>query len=156
MSTKPGAATRREFLCSLGVAGCAAVALPALQGCETAEVYGTTVSGRFDFDVTKAPYQPLAQPGGMVAADFGGKPIVLIRVDGTQLVALNRICTHEACDLEPDMCGTWHKDTKQLECLRHGSQFKPDGTVAIGPATSALTSYLVTFDTATGKGTVQT
>lgn len=189
----PPMTTRREFFCSLGVAGCATLMLPSCvtiinqtaapgagdaaagdatgpdvapgdaKGQETVagsdSVKGIDVSDAqadvLAFDLAVSPYQVLTQPGGMIGVDIDGKPVLLIRVDDQQLVALGRICSHASCDMDPDQFGQWHQDSKELECLCHQSHYKPDGTVASGPAKAPLAKYMVKFDPATGTGTVQ-
>lgn len=153
--------SRRQFLCSLGAAGCAVALVPVLQGCETAEVHkGPVVATQFDFDIAQAKFAALKTVGGMVAAEAGGATFVLIRVSDPQVSALSSTCTHDpACGNlapDPDGVGAWDVPTSVLVCGCHGSEFAADGSVKHGPATKALRAYAVTFDAATGKGSVQT
>jgi Rieske Fe-S protein len=151
--------SRRDFLCSLGAAGCAAALVPTLQGCEFAELHrGPVSSATLDFDVALAPYTTLAKPGGVAVppADVGGRPLLLIRTNDTTVVALYRKCSHQGFDLSPDEAGQWNQANQQLVCLAHSSAFGPDGKVQHGPAMLPLQSFVVTFEPATGKGSVQT
>lgn len=150
--------TRRDFLCSLGVAGCAAALAPVMQGCEFAEVHSGPISaGTLEFDVGVAPYTALAKPGGeAVPPDVGGRKLLLIRTNATTIVALSRTCPHQGFDLSPDEAGVWDQTNQWLVCQAHGSVFGADGKVRQGPSTTGLASFPVTFDPATGKGTVTT
>lgn len=147
--TRPplGAFDRRSLLKLMG-GGCALAA----SGCTIAEVFGVTAGGQVAFDLAEPDFAPLRQVGGAVALDTGGRAVILIRVSETRVVALNRICTHEACDMKPGTLGRW--DGAKLICLCHNSHFNAEGVVLQGPANRDLTSYPVTFDAATGKGTI--
>lgn len=143
--------SRRSFLRAFGVGtSCAAAALA---GCEVAEIRQDGAVGSLDFDVTT--YPALATVGGMVAADAGLSKLLLIRVSDTEVAALNRVCTHAACEMIPDAIGKWDAAAKQLTCLCHDSTFDATGKYLTGPGGVAdLPSYPVTFDAATGTGTV--
>lgn len=63
-------------------------------------------------------------------------PILVNRGTGTQFYALSAQCTHAGCVVP----------TFGSPCPCHGSTYNIDGTVAGGPAPSALTSYPITYD----------
>ncbi len=156
--------SRRQFLCSLGAAGCAVALAPALQGCETAEVHqGPVFAALFEFDLAQARFAPLKVAGGMVGAEAGGSKFVIIRVSDKQIVALSSTCSHDpACgNLAPELdggVGSWDLTANVLVCGCHFSEYGADGSVKHGPApkNKPLKAYAVTFDAATGKGSVQT
>lgn len=123
-------------------------------GCEVAELrqVGDAVAS-FDFDVSALA--AIGTVGGMAAADAGVVKLLLIRVSDAEVAALDRICTHAACEMSPGAIGKWDTAAKRLTCLCHNSQFDATGKFVDGPPGVAdLPSYPVTFDAATGKGTV--
>ncbi len=63
-------------------------------------------------------------------------PILVSRSTGNQFYALSAQCTHAGCVVP----------TFGSPCPCHGSMYNIDGTVAFGPAPSALTSYPITYD----------
>jgi Rieske Fe-S protein len=150
---------RRSFLELTTGAALGAALLPALSACEITEVISAPVgdggpANRLDFDVARAPYQPLANVAGIVALDAGSKRLLLIRVSSGEIVALDRICTHQGCDMDPTRSGTWDAANLEIVCRCHRAIFNAHGGVVSGPAPRPLKSYAVTFDAGTGKGSV--
>jgi Rieske Fe-S protein len=145
--------SRRQFLTKLGLAGSAAVLLPA---CEYVEWRGKDFEP-FDFDVTLPAFSALKNVGGMVEVKAGVQ-VVLIRVSATEVAALLAVCPHSQYSLGPfdgaEHWGKWIEAKSVLQCMAHGSQFGSDGSVVRGPAAVPLTRFAVTFDAATGKGRV--
>lgn len=80
-------------------------------------------------------YPSLSAPGGSAVLE---RPDALVDVwvlhltDGT-FVAVWRVCTHGACNVEPRGA--------QFECPCHGSIFALDGAVVRGPATRPLRRF---------------
>jgi cytochrome b6-f complex iron-sulfur subunit len=89
-----------------------------------------------------ADFPQLTMAGGAVGGQPAGlaNPIVVIRVDAANVVALNSRCTHRGCTV------AWSAGAKELECPCHGSAFAPDGRVLSPPATRPLASYPVTLN----------
>jgi Rieske Fe-S protein len=146
---------RRGFLGAITATGGCAMATMLLPGCEVAELKATgeTLTS-FDFDVNDSKLSALATVGGIAPVDAGVDKLILIRLAADQVSALDRICTHAACEIAPPI-GTWDQASKTLTCLCHNSKFGGDGKFKTGPEASAdLASYLVTFDATTGKGTI--
>ncbi len=141
---------RREFLTVLGCGSCAALTLTST-GCTIAEIFETG-GGDLAYNVSEPQFSPLASVDGVVPVEVAGRPILLIRTDEQTIVALNRICTHVQCDMDPQISGAW--DGEKLICLCHDSHFDAQGRVLQGPATRDLQVYPTTFDAATGVGTV--
>jgi nitrite reductase/ring-hydroxylating ferredoxin subunit len=145
--------TRRQFLGKVG-SGCV-LAAGVLAGCEVAELKSTgAVVDVFEFDV--AELKALQTVGGVAPAQAGVTGLALVRTADDQVIALDRLCSHAGNDLGAGG-GSWEADKKVLRCSWHFAAFNPDGSVAEQPAgggASALTSYPVTFDAATGKGSV--
>lgn len=141
---------RRSFLRLVGCAGCVAVA-HSTGACTIAEVFNAG-SGELAFDVTEARFAALGQVNGVATADIAGRPVIMIRVNEQDVVALNRLCTHVQCDMSPEISGRW--DGEKLICTCHDSHFGPDGKLLRGPASRDLTAYPVEFDASTGQGRV--
>ena len=68
-------------------------------------------------------------------------PLAVTRLSESQVVAVTRICTHEACTvaLPAGPGGT-------LDCPCHGSRFKTSGQVVNGPAARPLASFPAAID----------
>lgn len=99
--------------------------------------------------------------GGLLSVDAGAKKLILVRLDPAQVAtgeaqvtAFDRLCTHQACDLDPAQAGHWDPQSQRLQCRCHGAIFDGKGRVLQGPAPLDLRSYPVSFDPATGKGSV--
>lgn len=75
--------------------------------------------------------------GELTQKDFAGAPLLVILNpdDKTQAIAFKNQCTHQQCEVDWDQAGG------SLDCPCHGSKFKPDGTVANGPAAEPLPTY---------------
>lgn len=146
---------RRGFLGAITATGGCAMASVLLPACEIAELKttGETLTS-FDFDVNDSKLSALATVGGIAPVDAGVDKLILIRLAADKVAALDRICTHAACEIVPPI-GTWDQASKTLTCLCHNSQFGGDGKFKTGPAASGdLPAYAVTFDATTGKGTI--
>lgn len=142
---------RRAFLTATGSLGALALAA-CLPGCNTDD--GGLGGGTLRFDTTDAKFAALATVGGAIATEVGGRKVLLVRTSASTVVALDRSCSHERCDLSPDMAGAWDQTTQRLSCTCHGSQFGPDGKVLQGPAKSPLKRHSVTFDGKAGTAVV--
>lgn len=154
-------ADRRQVLHALaGMAGIAVVG-GGLTGCTIAELKnqgGPPPAEGVSFNLSDAAFQALSEVGGMVPLDAGSLKILLIRADEGQVVALERLCPHEFCDMSPFSdggVGSWEAETKLLWCNCHISKFSADGTKVEGPADRDLEAYPVTFDPETGEGLVE-
>ncbi|RDI95614.1 ubiquinol-cytochrome c reductase iron-sulfur subunit [Meiothermus sp. QL-1] len=87
----------------------------------------------------------LERVGAEASFTFAGEPAYLLRVAPPErpssrvqrlgeifLVAFSRTCTHQGCTVPlPDQRGI-------MECNCHGSQFRADGTLLRGPASTDL------------------
>jgi Rieske Fe-S protein len=127
-----------------------------LAACEVSELRETgAVVDFLTFKTADAQFAALAAVDGMVAADAGLAKLLLIRTGPDEVVALDRVCPHQACEMSPGSVGTWDGGAGRLTCNCHGSQFAKDGVFKDGPAGVAnLGAYPVTFDAATGEGVV--
>lgn len=133
----------------------------ALPGCTISELKdagGPPPAEGINFNVADATYAALAEPGGMVPVDAGPLAILLIRADDTRVVALERICPHEMCDMTPFAqggVGSWDAGTMTLWCNCHASIFDTEGKQVSGPSPRDLVAYPVTFDAETGEGVLE-
>ncbi|MEZ4432052.1 MAG: Rieske (2Fe-2S) protein [bacterium] len=152
--TDPGP-DRRRFLCQLAGSGCAVL----LAQCTFSEVYTEAGSASLPFDVADPTYAALAEIGGTlgidVTTDADPAKVLLIRRTAEQIVALERICPHTLCDMDPaGGLGVWDQAEDQLVCLCHLSTFAPDGRKLSGPSPRSIAAYAVSFDATTGTGTL--
>jgi cytochrome b6-f complex iron-sulfur subunit len=67
--------------------------------------------------------------------------VIVIRTalgnSASSFVALSNICTHQGCTVN------YAQNQNSLVCPCHGATFNTNGGVTQGPASSALTRYLV-------------
>lgn len=89
-----------------------------------------------------ADFPQLTMVGGVVCGQPSGlgNPIIVTRVDGSTVIAVDSRCTHLGCTV------AWNQAHAAFECPCHGSTFAKDGSVKVGPATTPLTSYAVTVN----------
>jgi len=64
---------------------------------------------------------------------------ILIINNGTKIIALSAICTHQGCTV------AYNASNADIECPCHGSVYSTSGSVLVGPAPSPLRSYPVTL-----------
>lgn len=121
--------SRRELLtgvCALAVTGgVVAVALPAAAESAIRRLPDGRVSVRI------RAVQALSTVGGAVRiGDVKGQPTGLARTGRSTYVAFSLRCPHQGAPVDRSPQG-W-------VCPAHGSEFKPDGKLVLGPATSGL------------------
>ncbi len=80
-----------------------------------------------------------AVPGVMTDA----AELVVTRQAGNTFSVLSAFCTHEGTQVNP-----YSAALQRIVCSNHGSQFRLDGTVALGPAVARLPRYTSTYDPA--------
>lgn len=142
---------RRRLLCGLAGCGCAVL----IASCTIAEVYTEAGSATLPFDLATPPFDALAMVGGTLGVDVetSGDPakVLLIRASEEAIVALERICPHTLCDMNPaNGLGVWDQGEQQLICVCHQSVFARDGRKLSGPSPRGLAEYTVAFDAAAG------
>jgi cytochrome b6-f complex iron-sulfur subunit len=64
--------------------------------------------------------------------------VYIVRTEGG-FYAVSAVCTHLGCITQ------WKPDAKIIACPCHGSKFKSDGTVIVGPAPRALPHFAITL-----------
>lgn len=93
------------------------------------------------------PEEPAGEPlaavadipagGALVVQDGpGGRPVVLARPRGDEVVAFSAVCTHQGCTVQADQ--------EALRCPCHGSTYDLTGANTGGPAPSPLPPVQVT------------
>ena len=95
--------------------------------------------------VTFSPVAKLDEipDGGIKQVVAHGDLVGLYRV-GSQVWAINDICTHEETELSE---GEFDVDDMEVECPLHGSRFDVrDGSVRILPATKPVATYPVKIE----------
>ena len=105
----------------------------------------SALPGIFKINLDNFP-TTLANNVGSVRIAVTGMPttfaqIIISRLENNQFFAVTSRCRHQG-----QTVGTMHLTTRRLVCPAHGSQFEPDGTQVVGPATQNLARYTTTFD----------
>ena len=135
---------RRSFLSWVGV-GALASSLPiALAACsekaETAASLESSVAkaARTDGFTDVGSMKTLEQVGFINDKTFAAGPLLVIRdpADMKKVVAVNSTCPHKGCAVE------WNGASKEFVCPCHGSKFKADGSVAVGPSQKPLAKFI--------------
>lgn len=132
--------SRREFARLAGLACMAAACSTDDGGLTAPTATGVTINGN-TMTLTVGDNPTLNQSNGMVLVPQ--RSVLVVRVASGQYQALSSVCTHQGCTVSTF-------DGSRLTCPCHGSQFNASGTVAKGPATSALRAFPTTFDSGTG------
>ncbi len=143
---------RRDALMVIGGA-CAAASL-SLGGCTFSEVYGSLSAQTLNLSLTDEMMAPLREVGGLAPVDADAWKVLLIRRSESEIIALNRVCTHLDCDMLPGI-GVWDTESENLTCICHNSKFGPDGAVVQKPADgmdiAPLVAHEVRFDPASDE-----
>jgi Rieske Fe-S protein len=71
-----------------------------------------------------------------IQATSGAKDVFVTRVDANTVITVSAICTHAGCTLD-----AYDSSSQAYLCDCHGSEFKADGSVQAGPASTALKTY---------------
>ena len=80
--------------------------------------------------------------GKAVHVDVDGTPVAVVRIDD-QVFAVHDLCSHADVRLSEGL--VWC-ETKQIECIRHGSAFSLEtGRPDTLPATQPVATYPVTI-----------
>ena len=84
---------------------------------------------------------PLMNVGETVAAQASlvsglVTPIAVTRLSETEVTAVSRVCTHQACTV-----GLPATPGAVMECPCHGSQYRANGQLVRGPAPRALAAF---------------
>jgi cytochrome b6-f complex iron-sulfur subunit len=134
---------RKEFMKQVGISFGAILLMNCIQSCSGSEIPDPdpdTNTGKVDFtlDLNNATYSTLKNKGGFVIV----KPqnIIVAHTNADAFIAVSAICTHESATIG------YRAATNDFLCPNHQSEFKADGTVQKGPATTPLKKYSVSSD----------
>jgi cytochrome b6-f complex iron-sulfur subunit len=140
---------RRMFLSWVSL-GALASSLPvAIAACSSEKtVTGTSpasspeAASRPDGFTVVGSRKALEQAGFLQDKTFAAGPLLVIGdpADRAKLIAVNSTCTHKGCAVD------WSSASKEFACPCHGSKFKPDGSVATGPADQPLAKFTVKIE----------
>lgn len=150
MDTSPTTLDSRAFFSLVGTSVGTTVLANCLSGCPAASDVAPspnppspnpTGSGKLNLslNLNDAANAKLKQNGGFI---YQGGLIVARTKDGSFL-AVDKACTHVGTAVEYDL------EANRLHCSNHGSNFKNDGSVINGPASSPLKVYKTSFDSTT-------
>ncbi|GAB3641790.1 QcrA and Rieske domain-containing protein [Spirosoma arcticum] len=138
---------RGEFLRNLGLSSAALMSfycMGTLTSCSSDDdpaPGGTTTPGtsgvNFTLDLTNASFSKLKTDGQFVYQDN----IIVARVKGGTYVAMSKACTHAGTDVQ------YRLAQDDFWCNNHGSEFAPNGSVQVGPATQSLKLYKTVLST---------
>ncbi|MGL4632803.1 MAG: ubiquinol-cytochrome c reductase iron-sulfur subunit [Leadbetterella sp.] len=146
---------RSEFLKVVGKSFGAAMLLACVGGatssCSEDEIADPIVSTPGlvkELNLNDAANASLKTKGGSVKiSDKGGILIAKTTASTDEFIAVAAVCTHQSGNLN------FRSATTDFVCDLHRAEFKKDGTVQKGPATTAIKKYTVNFDAA--KNTLQ-
>ncbi|MBC8109698.1 MAG: Rieske (2Fe-2S) protein [Verrucomicrobia bacterium] len=138
---------RKEFLRNLGLSSASLMAvycLGSVTSCSpesenpTPTTPGGGGSNKLDFtlDLNQTANAALKANGSFVIKDS----IIIARANDGSFVALSKACTHQGTTVD------FQPSNNRFNCSNHGSNFNLDGSVANGPAGTALKKYNTTFD----------
>ncbi len=154
---------RKEFLNLVGISVGAVILQNCMSGCSkssdpspatpstttpstggatpsTTGLTGNNVSSKgiidFTIDLASDTFKTLQTNGtALVSGD-----VIVARTKTGDFLAVAKACTHEGTTVE------FVADNSSFKCNNHGSVFDANGSVSVGPATSALKKYTATFD----------
>lgn len=147
--------SRGEFLRNLGMSSSALMAfycMGTLSSCTgkdndptpggtppggTLAVTGTTTGANLDFTIDLAAYNDKNLKAEGEFAVIGDA--IVIALANKKYVALSKRCTHQGTPVG------YRKTKGDIQCPNHLSEFKLDGSVQKGPATSPLTVFNTTL-----------
>ena len=100
-------------------------------------------TGKIDFtlDLTLPANKELTASGGFLYNDN----IIIAKVKSGAFIALSKVCTHEGTTV------VYQKDTNDIYCPNHGSEFDITGKVTRRPASAPLKMYSTDYNEATKK-----
>lgn len=116
---------RRTVIAAAGAAGVVVL----VSGCAAAPAAGSGPSaGAGSAGTALGPASEVPVGGGVV---FEALEVVVTQPTAGDFRGFSAVCTHTGCIVDKVADGT-------IECPCHGSRYRLDGTVAVGPAPRAL------------------
>ena len=73
--------------------------------------------------------------GEGAVVEISGKKVAAFKSEQGKLVTLSPVCKHLGCFVD------WNGKEKSWDCPCHGSRYKADGTVFVGPAKKNLDKF---------------
>jgi Rieske Fe-S protein len=135
--------TRRQFLAAVAATAASAAAVSALEACSAPF---TPVDAIVGPSQVKIPLMAVGQTVGVDNVGEGGSGMAVTRLSATSVIAVSRLCTHQACTV--GLPGT---PGGVMMCPCHGSLFTVQGAVVQGPAPAPLRTFVATIDSANGQ-----
>jgi len=146
---------RKDFIEKVGLSGAAILIFGCMQSCSKDSDMtnnpnnppntggtggGGSASSKVDFtiDINTSPYDALKKEGGYIV--YAVAKVIIAKISGNAIIAVSSQCTHAGATLE------YINSTGKFYCSAHGSNFNQTGTVANGPASSALKQYKTSLD----------
>ncbi len=133
--------TRRALIKGIGASAFGSLILSACGGgsaapdAATDSPKGSCPTGDTCLDTSTAQYSALANTGGSAVTTTSAGKLIVVRTGASSVAALSAICTHAG--------GTvyYSSGSMLLVCPIHGAEFSLNGSVVLGPATTALKTY---------------
>jgi cytochrome b6-f complex iron-sulfur subunit len=140
--TSPQTIDRKDFMKQVGVGFGAIILMNCLQGCAETEIPDpnpTIITGKVDFnvDISTATNSALQKKGGFLV--IGSQKVIVARTLDDTWIAVSSVCTHEGTTI------AYQANGKIFKCPNHGAEFTETGAVKLGPASTALKKFNVTF-----------
>ncbi len=135
--------TRRQFLAAVAATAASAAAASALDACGVPTGPSFAIVGP---PQVKIPLMAVGQTVGVDNVGEGGVGMAVTRVSATSVVAVSRMCTHQACTI-----GLPGSPGGAMQCPCHGSLFTVQGGVVQGPAFAPLRTFTATIDSANNQ-----
>ncbi|UFH53480.1 ubiquinol-cytochrome c reductase iron-sulfur subunit [Spirosoma sp. KNUC1025] len=147
METSNNSLDRRAFFSLVGTSVGAIILTQCLSGCSApadtvtpsgSTEGGTNTGGKINLvlNLNESANTKLKQNGGFIYQNG----LIIARTKDGGFLAVAQACTHQGTSVQYDAT------SNRLHCPDHGSNFKNDGSVINGPATSPLKAFKVSFD----------
>ena len=134
---------RHEFLTALGISAGTVIFAPFLTSCskgssalaDPTPTPGGSGAVDFTLDLSLAANSVLTTNGGSLISNG----VIIAKTSAGAYVAVASVCTHQGATIGYDNTNSW------FHCPNHGSNFATNGSVLLGPATTALKVYSTTL-----------
>ncbi len=135
--------TRRQFLAAAMATAASAAAASALEACGSSFSPSSAIVGPPEVTVA---LMAVGQTVGVDNVGEGGSGIAVTRLAADSVIAVSRLCTHQACTVA--LPGT---PGGAMVCPCHGSRFTVQGAVVQGPAPASLRTFAAAIDSANNR-----
>ncbi len=134
-------ATRREWIQRLAMSSAAYTALSGWCGPTSLKAASLNFSEQLRLDIRAFPSLDLNSGSAIISYNGGATKILIIRESETEFVALDPICPHAGCIVNP-----YSIATNTIFCPCHSSIFDIHGQRIGGPALTGLLPYATQFE----------